>query len=131
MAHLTMVTKHLLNYPINNCSHYFRTQTSEAIFDDGGRYLNSGPPHPDGEAIPPMGLSQFGTNLAIHSGIVHTQAGLDFPSTEVLKLLQPSNRLGETITQCQTSMVIPSIHPIHHPSSKAYFDCIQKHGSIN
>ncbi|CAA3016327.1 Hypothetical predicted protein [Olea europaea subsp. europaea] len=75
-------------------------QTSEAISDDGGRYLDTGPPHPDGEAIPPMGLSQFDTNLAIHSGIVHTQASLDFPSIEALKLLQPSNQLGEMITQC-------------------------------
>ncbi|CAA3005198.1 Hypothetical predicted protein [Olea europaea subsp. europaea] len=106
-------------------------QTLEAISDNGGRYLDSGPPHPDGKAIPPMGLSQFGANLAIHSGIVHTQAGLDFPSIETLKLLQPSNQLREMITLCQTSMVIPSIHPIHHPSSKACFDRIQKHDSIN
>ncbi|CAA2997997.1 Hypothetical predicted protein [Olea europaea subsp. europaea] len=106
-------------------------QTSKAIFDDGGRYLDSELPHLDGEAIPPMGLSQFGTNLVSHSGIVHTQAGLDFPSIEALKLLQPSNQLGEMITQCQTSMVIPSIHPIHHPSSKACFNRIQKHGSTN
>ncbi|CAA3000581.1 Hypothetical predicted protein, partial [Olea europaea subsp. europaea] len=94
-------------------------------------YLDSKPPYPDGEAIPPMGLSQFGTNLAIHSNIVNTQAGLDFPSIEALKLLQPSNQLREMITQCQMSLVIPSIHPIHHPSSKACFDRIQKHGSIN
>ncbi|CAA2997860.1 Hypothetical predicted protein [Olea europaea subsp. europaea] len=112
-------------------SHAVNTQTSEAISNDGGRYLDSEPPHPEGESIPPMGLSQFGTNLAIHSGIVHMQAGLDFPSIEALKLFQPSNQLGEMITQCQMSMVIPSIHPIHHPSSKACFDCIQEHDSIN
>ncbi|CAA2987648.1 Hypothetical predicted protein [Olea europaea subsp. europaea] len=106
-------------------------QTSETISDDSGRYLDSGPPHKDGEAIPHMGLSQFGTNLAIHSGIVHTQANLDFPSIEALKLLQPSNQFGEMISQCQTSMVILSIHPIHHTSSKACFDRLQKHGSIN